>query len=218
MLVLNLKAYPACLGPGAITLGKHLERLGRSAGVPVAIAPAMADLGAVASALRIPVLAQHTDPGEAGPRTGFVPAEAVRAAGGRGSLVNHSEHPLPPSQVSDVAERLSALGLVAVVCAPDAALARRLAAARPAYLAVEPPDLIGGDRAVSTARPEVISETVEAVRAVSPTSRVLCGAGVHDRRDVARALELGSQGILVASAVTRARDPREAIGELLAGF
>jgi triosephosphate isomerase (TIM) len=218
LFVLNLKAYPSCLGARATTIGSYLEELGRSAGVPVAIAPAMSDLAELASALRIPVLAQHTDPGDAGARTGFVPVEAVLAAGARGSLVNHSEHPLPPDEVAEVAGRLSALGLAAVVCARDATLARRLAASRPPYLAVEPPDLIGGDRAVSTARPEVVSETVEAVRGVSPNSLVLCGAGIHDRRDVARALELGSRGILVASAVTLAKSPREAIAELLAGF
>jgi len=107
---------------------------------------------------------------------------------------------------------------VAVVCAADVGAARVLAKTRPPYLAVEPPELIGGDRAVSTARPEVVSGTVSAVRAVSPGTLVLCGAGVHDRRDVARALELGAEGVLVASAVTRAPDTERAIRELLAGY
>jgi len=89
---------------------------------------------------------------------------------------------------------------------------------RPDYIAVEPPELIGGNRSVSTARPEVVSGTVEAVRRVSPSTLVLCGAGVHARGDVARALELGADGVLVASAVTRSGDPRVAIAELLAGF
>lgn len=186
--------------------------------MPVAIAPATPDLARVAGAVAIPVLAQHVDPLDAGARTGFVPPEAVRAAGAWGSLVNHSEHPIGPRAVAEVVGRLGAVGLVAVVCAGDVGPARRLAATRPAYLAVEPPELIGGPRAVSTARPEVVSDSVAAVRAVSPGTRVLCGAGVHDRHDVRRALELGSSGVLVASAVTRASDVRGAIEELLAGF
>jgi triosephosphate isomerase (TIM) len=71
---------------------------------------------------------------------------------------------------------------------------------------------------VSTARPSVVSGTVAAVRSVSPTTRVLCGAGIHDRRDVRRAIELGAEGILVASAVARAPDPGAAIDELISGF
>ncbi len=186
--------------------------------VSVAIAPAMPDLAHLAAELRVPVLAQHVDPLDAGPRTGFVPPEAVIAVGARGSLVNHSEHPLSTVDVRDVTARLSALGLVAVVCAGDAEAASDLAQYKPPYLAVEPPELIGGDRSVATARPWVISDTVGAVRAVSPTTQVLCGAGIHDRHDVARALELGSRGVLVASAVTRAKRPRAAIEELLSGF
>ncbi|MGI0155455.1 MAG: triose-phosphate isomerase, partial [Thermoplasmata archaeon] len=113
---------------------------------------------------------------------------------------------------------LHALDLVAVVCAQDVRAAGRLARTRPAYLAVEPPELIGGSRAVSTARPEVVSGSVEVVGRVAPATVVLCGAGVHVRRDVARALELGSGGVLVSSAVARASDPPAAIAELLAGY
>jgi len=166
----------------------------------------------------IPVLAQHIDPVDPGARTGTTPAEAIQAVGARGSLVNHSERPVGPGEAAEAVQRLGRAGLVAVVCAGTIERARALAALRPPYLAIEPPELIGGDRAVSTARPEVVAGTVEAVRAVAPGTRVLCGAGVHDRRDVARAIELGAEGVLVASAVARAADPRSAIAELLAGF
>jgi len=195
-----------------------LERLGREIGVATAIAPPVPDLAQVAQAVTIPVLAQHVDPGDAGARTGFVPVESIEAAGARGSLVNHSEHPMAISDIEDAVRRLSARGLIAVVCAADVPRARRLAETHAPYLAVEPPELIGGDRAVSTARPEVVSGTVLAVHSVAPETRVLCGAGVHDRRDVARALELGTDGVLVASAVTRAPDVERAIRELLAGY
>ncbi|MGI0071523.1 MAG: triose-phosphate isomerase [Thermoplasmata archaeon] len=218
LLLLNLKAYPGALGPGAERLARTFETLAKEAGVAVAIAPAMPDLGRIAAAVSIPVLAQHVDAIDAGACTGFVPVEAVEKAGGWGSLVNHSEHPLSAHETGETVRRLHGLGLTAVVCARDARTAGGLAASRPDFLAVEPPELIGGKRSVSTARPEVVSRTVEAVRRVAPATLVLCGAGVHDRRDVARALELGSHGVLVASAVARASDPRAAIGELLLGF
>jgi triosephosphate isomerase (TIM) len=218
LFLLNLKAYPGALGASAERIARTLEEGGRASGVSVAIAPATPDLGRVAAAVSIPVLAQHVDALDAGPCTGFVPPEAVEKAGGWGSLVNHSEHPLKPAVVAATVERLERLGLVAVVCARDVAAARRAARTQPGYLAVEPPELIGGNRSVSTARPEVVRGTVDAVRQIAPATIVLCGAGVHGRDDVRRALELGSEGVLVASAVTRATDPKAAIAELLAGF
>jgi len=218
LFLLNLKSYPGHLGAGAVRIARLLESVGKESGVATAIAPPVPDLARVASETGVAVLAQHVDPGEAGARTGFVPVEAIQAAGARGSLVNHSERPMEIPAIEEVVRRLSERGLVAVVCAADVGPARRLAATRPPYLAVEPPELIGGDRAVSTARPEVVSGTVAAVHEVSPRTYVLCGAGVHDRRDVARALELGADGVLVASAVTRAPDAERALRELLAGY
>ncbi len=218
LFILNLKAYPHRLGAGAISIGRVFQGKLEEAGVPGAIAPAAPDLGVLAHWLRVPVLAQHADPYEAGARTGYVVPEAIAAAGGRGSLVNHSEHPVPVGTIATTLHRLQGLGLVAILCARDVAHARRLAQFRPHYLAVEPPELIGGTRSVSTARPSVVSGTVSAVRKVSPASHVLCGAGIHNRHDVRRSFELGAEGILVSSAIARAEDPARAIDELLAGF
>jgi triosephosphate isomerase (TIM) len=218
LFLLNLKAYTGVLGSGAERIARTLEELGKETGVAVAIAPATPDLGRVASAVAIPVLAQHVDAVDPGAHTGFVPPEAVEKAGGWGSLINHSEHPLGTPQVTETVRRLTALGMTSVVCARNVAASARLARTLPEYLAIEPPELIGGDRAVSTAKPELVANAVAAVRRVAPRTVVLCGAGVHDRKDVARALELGSEGVLVASAVARAVEPRAAIAELLAGY
>ncbi len=218
LFLLNLKVYPGALGPGAERLARLLEEAAKAAGVATAIAPATPDLARVASIVSIPVLAQHVDPVEPGAHTGFVPPESIERSGAWGSLVNHSEHPLPAATVATLVERLHGAGLTSVVCARDVRNARRLAATQPEFLAVEPPELIGGDRSVATARPEVVRRSVEAVRRVAPKTLVLCGAGVHDRVDVSKALELGSEGVLVASAVTRASDARAALEELLSGF
>jgi triosephosphate isomerase (TIM) len=218
LLVVNLKAYPSALGPAATRIGRLLEGQAARAGVAAAICPSAADLGRLAGELGLSVLAQHADPEPAGAHTGRVVAESIRAAGVRGSLVNHSERPLPPETALQVVGRLDGLGLVPVVCARDVTEARLLASARPAYLAVEPPELIGGEVSVSAARPGLVADTVAAVHAISPETVVLCGAGVHTGSDVRAALALGTEGVLVASAVARAGDPASAIDELLRGF
>ena len=218
LFLLNLKAYPNAFGPAAERLGRLLEARGGEFGVAVAIAPSAPDIGRLAARLTIPVIAQHVDAGGPGARTGWLTAAAVRGAGGRGSLLNHSEHRGTIEGARAQVAALREARIAAVLCAKDARESARLAALRPEYLAVEPPELIGGTISVSTARPEVVADTVERVRRVCPETVVLCGAGVHDAEDVRRALELGAAGVLVASAVTRATDPKAAIDELLRGF
>jgi triosephosphate isomerase len=216
--VLNLKSYPNALGVGAIRLARLLDRLSRRMRVSSAICPSPADLGSVAARVSLPVLAQHTDPDPPGAHTGRLVAEAARAAGGRGSLVNHSERPLPPEEVGRVVRRLNEVGLSSIVCARDLPEVWRLATFHPPYLAIEPPELIGGNVSVSTARPELIVEAVEAVREVSLQTHVLVGAGVHRAEDVSMALRLGAQGVLVASGVVRSPNPEHSLRILLEGF
>jgi triosephosphate isomerase len=85
-------------------------------------------------------------------------------------------------------------------------------------VAVEPPELIGGDFSVSRAQPELVKGTVDAVKAVSPEVKVLCGAGVKSGEDVRKALELGSEGVLLASGVVKAKDVEQAIRDLVTGI
>ncbi len=135
-----------------------------------------------------------------------------------GSLVNHSERPLSDDEVERVTGRLASVGLTSVVCARDLPEVWRLAALAPPYLAIEPPELIGGEVSVSSARPELIVEVVDAVRSASPSTRVIVGAGVRTGEDVSTALSLGAVGVLVASGVATAPDPGRVLRDLLRGF
>ncbi|MBN1275633.1 alpha-hydroxy-acid oxidizing protein, partial [Candidatus Woesearchaeota archaeon] len=87
----------------------------------------------------------------------------------------------------------------------------------PDFIAMEPPELIGGEVSVSEARPGLIGETVAAVRAVADVP-VLVGAGVKDGEDVRKACSLGAEGVLVASGVTKAGDKESVIAGLADGF
>lgn len=195
-----------------------LEKAARAAGVAAAVVPSLPDLGRLAGSSGIPVLSPHADGCAAGACTGWVVPEALAAAGARGSLLNHSEHRLPGREVAGTVERLHATGLCAVVCAGDSGEVGRLGRSRPEYVAVEPPELIGGKVSVSSARPELIADSARALGRVHPRGTLLCGAGVHNRTDVSVALRLGASGILVSSAIARAPRPARAIAELLAGF
>jgi len=88
----------------------------------------------------------------------------------------------------------------------------------PAFIAVEPPELIGGDISVTSADPSIVSDTVAAVKSVNPNVRVLCGAGVKNGEDVAMAIKLGAEGVLLASGVTKANDVDSVLADLVSNF
>jgi len=47
---------------------------------------------------------------------------------------------------------------------------------------------------------------------------VLCGVGVTNGVDVKAAIELGADGVLLASGVVKAKDPRGALLDLVTGL
>jgi triosephosphate isomerase len=88
----------------------------------------------------------------------------------------------------------------------------------PNFVAIEPPELIGGEVSVTTANPKIVSDAVEAIRMISGSVGVLCGAGVKNGRDVAKAMELGTDGVLLASGVVKAKDRRAVLIDLISGL
>jgi triosephosphate isomerase len=216
LVIVNFKAYAEATGRRAVELARVLSSASEGTGVCVAVAPQAPDLKEVAG-VGLPVLAQHVDPLRPGAHTGWILPEALREAGAVGSLVNHSEHPLKPEEIERCVGRLREVGLVSVVCAGDPELCRRVASFRPDFVAVEPPELIGTGRAVSKVRPEVVSEAVRLVKGVDPSVGVLCGAGISTGEDVRKALELGAEGVLLASSVVKARDWRAAAEDVIRG-
>jgi len=111
-------------------------------------------------------------------------------------------------------KRARSLGLYTCVCSNNVDVSAAVAALRPDALAVEPPELIGSGISVSKAKPEVVTETVAAVRKVNPKVTILCGAGITKGEDVMSALRLGTEGVLVASGVVRAADQYQALLDL----
>lgn len=76
--------------------------------------------------------------------------------------------------------------MISIVCTNNVETSAAAAALSPDFVAVEPPELIGSGIPVSKAKPEVVENTVEAVKTVNPDVRVLCGAGISSGEDVKR--------------------------------
>ena len=217
-ILVNFKAYPEALGLRAVELANACARVAEDTGHSLAVAPSAFDLALVAKSVRVPVFAQHLDPQEAGKSTGWVPPEAALAAGAVGTIVNHSERKVAWEEMRDLVKKCRTLGLEVVACADDVAEAETAAKLGPEFLAIEPPELIGGTVSVTTAKPEAITRAVERIRATNPKVQVLCGAGVKTGRDVAKALELGTVGVLLASGVVKAKDSGKVLRDLAKGL
>lgn len=216
IIVVNFKAYRESTGKNGLILALLCERAAKDKSAKVAIAVQEQDIYRISSQVDIDVYAQHIDPIGFGAHTGHDLPEGMKENGAAGTLINHSEHRLDFETIKKTVERAKQAGLKTIICAPEPELAAKVAALNPDYIAIEPPELIGGDISVSTSNPEIISDTIKLVKQVRDVP-VLCGAGIKDRNDVAIAMKLGACGVLVASHIDRASDPEAVLEELLAG-
>lgn len=207
LFIINFKAN--VYGENAVKLAKVCERVAEKHKANIAVAVQPTDILAVAASVDIPVLAQHVDAIKPGSHTGWILPEAVSDSGACGSLVNHSEH--KHDHMREVIGRLRSQRLLSVACAPTPTKAKDLVKLKPDIIAIEPPALIGTKDSVSKKKPKVISDTVKAAGKIP----VLCGAGIHTRKDIEIARELGAQGVLIASAITKAKDPKKALERLI---
>ncbi len=214
VIVLNVKAYKESMGQAGLALAKACSQVAEENDVSIAICPQQTELAWIAKQVPIPCLAQHVDPYEPGSRTGWAVIEALVEAGAVGSLVNHSEHRLLMADIEIIVARMKGLGLVSIVCTNNTAVSRGAAALEPTMVAVEPPDLIGTGIPVSKAKPEIVTASVEAVKRISKNVKVLCGAGISTGEDVKAAIGLGTDGVLLASGVVKAKDPKKALLDL----
>ncbi|MFB6071311.1 MAG: triose-phosphate isomerase [Halanaeroarchaeum sp.] len=212
-VLVNLKAYPA----DPVAVATAAAEVADDAGVDVAVAPQAADLSRVADT-GAETWSQHVSPVDHGSHTGSTLAESVAANGAVGTLINHSERRLTLAAIDDAIDAAERAGLETVVCANTPEQIAAAAALGPDAVAIEPPELIGTGTPVSQADPEVVEDAVDAAHAVNPSVDVFCGAGISTGEDLLAARDLGADGVLLASGVAKAEDPRAALSDLVSGL
>jgi len=212
--IVNFKNYPEVMGEGSLRLAKAAAGLSWELGIDVIVAPPTPMLYTIATTVKVPVFAQRTELGEQGKSTGHSIPESIKAAGCTGSLLNHSESRISFDVLGKTIERMKGLGLTSCACAETTEEAVEIAKFKPEFLAIEPPELIGTGRAVSKAKPELLTSTAEALAKEQYRGTLLCGAGIVTGEDVAAAIKLGTAGILVASSVVKAPDWPSKLREL----
>ncbi len=212
VFIINCKNYNEIAGIKIIKLAKVSEKISKKYKIPIAIAPPH-HLIPLITKFRVIILAQHLDDKKIGSTTGFMIPEIVKKSKIDGSIINHSEHRIAEKEIKSLVKRLNNLKLKTVLCVKNVSEAKKYAKLNPTHIAIEPPELIGTGRAISTERPHLITKAVDAVQSAKNSTKLLCGAGIVSGNDVVRAKELGSKGILVASGIVKAKNWEKIISE-----
>jgi triosephosphate isomerase len=214
-LIINFKNYEDISADKAITLAKSALNVAEKLKIEIVVAPPQPVVALIAKNIQLPVICQHLDNEKVGPSTGFIVPEIAKSYGAIGSLINHSEHRMEISSIASLVERMRKIGMTSIVCAQEPHEVIEVSSFHPDFIAIEPPELIGSGRAVSKENPAIITKSIQGA---GSRSSVICGAGITDKDDVVKAMELGSQGILVASSIVKANSWEKKITELASGM
>ena len=213
LYIINFKTYRQGTGINSIKLAHKIKEVKNKLGVNILAAPQFTDLQKVAEIT--PTIAQHVDPINYGSHTGSILPQALKEVGAEGSLINHSEKKLPLNKIELCIALLRSLKLKTICCTGDIKEAIEIAKFSPDYLAFEDPELIGSGKPISKYKPKTVERFVEVVKDINPKIVPLCGAGISNKEDVESARKLGIKGVLVASAIVKAKNQREALLNLI---
>ena len=215
IVILNYKTYLESSGENALELAYALKSASEESGITMVAAPQAADIYRIQNQISLPVFAQHIDPITPGGHTGFNLIETLIEAGISGSLINHSENRMKLADIDEVIQLCKKNDIESCVCTNNIATSKAIATFNPDAVAVEPPELIGSGIPVSQAQPEVVEDSVKGVKSINKKIKVLCGAGISTGDDMAAAMDLGADGVLLASGIVKAENPKEALLDLV---
>lgn len=215
IVILNYKTYLESSGENALELARALKSASEESGITMVAAPQAADIYRIPDQISLPIFAQHIDPITPGGHTGSNLIETLIEAGISGSLINHSENRMKLADIDEVIQLCKQNDIESCVCTNNIATSKAIATFSPDAVAVEPPELIGTGIPVSQAQPEVVEDSVKGVKSINKKIKVLCGAGISTGDDMKAAMDLGADGVLLASGIVKAKNPKEALLDLV---
>jgi triosephosphate isomerase (TIM) len=199
MIVINLKNYK--FGKNNLALAKTIQKY-----IPKSIVcPPSADITLLKHKTSLTIYAQHVSSLSSGRNTGYDIPESIKAAGASGSLINHSEHRIPFSQIKRTVKRLNDLKLKSIVCVANLRETKKVLKLSPTAIAFEDPILVGSGKSITQYKPKTILKFTSLFK----KSKIipLCGAGINTALDVSQAKALGCNGVLIASAIAKSKNP-----------
>jgi triosephosphate isomerase len=146
---------------------------------------------------------------------GHVLPEALAAAGVKATFLNHAENPMTVHELAATIARADEVGILTVVCADSVEEARAIAELHPDVMTCELTSLIGTGK---VAGEDYMRSSTEAVKAISPTTKVLQAAGIHSGQNVYDAIMYGADATGGTSGIVAADDPFATLDEMFAAL
>lgn len=198
MIIVNFKNY--VFGKETLALARRISKVNGK----VIVAVPSVDVGSVASKTKLKVYAEHVDSVSGSTTTGYVVPESVKGVGGKGVLINHSEHKISMNEIKLTVARCKKLGLETVVCVSKLGDVRKIMKFKPKAIAYEDAKLISTGKSIT----KYDAESVRKFASLLKGNKIvpLCGAGISSKEDIKEAKKLGCKGVLVASAVAKKGD------------
>jgi len=203
-IIINLKTYKQ--GTSSLKLARIIEKVNSK----IIIGVQQTNISTIAKKTNLQVFSQHTDYQKTGRNTGFILPEAIKASGAKGTFLNHSEHRLSLKTIKATVKRCKALNLQTAIFAKDLKQAKEIKKLKPNYLIIEPPELIAGKKSITKAKPQLIKNIHKSLN-----YKFIVGAGIKTNQDLVTAMKLGASGIALSSAITKAKNPKKKLKELI---
>ncbi len=215
LLILNFKSFSSSTCTNAVRLAEICEKFAqRNKNFQLGICASALDVISVSRVVnKCWLFSQHVDPCFEGAFTGSICISTVKPFC-CGTLLNHAEKKISFPVLEKTVSLCKENNLKTLVCADSLKEAVRVAGLAPDFLALEPPDLIGSGISVSTARPQLVTDFIKAIKKANKKQVVLVGAGITNAADVTKSFELGARGVLVASAFAKNKNPAKWLGSI----
>ena len=208
------------IGPKAFMYGDRMLKLAKAADraaakydVRIILTPQPTDIYLLARETEhLLIFAQHMDPVKVGRGNGSILAEALKAAGAHGVILNHAEKPMTLADLSKAIQRADEVGLVTMVCADSIKEAEAIAQLSPNIIVPEPTELIGTG---VTSDEEYVIATTSAIKKINPDIEVLQAAGITNGHDVYKTIKAGADATGTTSGIMKAEDPEAMMEEMI---
>ncbi|MFC2143315.1 triose-phosphate isomerase [Candidatus Aenigmatarchaeota archaeon] len=213
-VIINLKCYEKSI-VSALNFAHISKKISNESGANICIAPPLIELKDVSKI--IPTFSQYVDCFSEGAYTGSVIAKHVKDVGAIGSIINHSERQINFKEIDNCIQRCNENNLLSVVCTKNLEETEEIAELNPDFIAIELPELIG-KKSITKVNPQIVKDSVSIVNKFSKKTKVICGAGIGDKKDVSEAISLGTHGVIVSNAIVNSDNVENKIREIVSGL
>lgn len=213
LVIFNFKAYEESTFPKSSSLLKAISKT-KSKNYELIVCPQTQELLFLKKEFpKLEFFAQDVSKNSFGAFTGKIGFSQLKKIGVKGAIVNHSESKKHFEELKEICIAASKEKFKLIVCVDSLMEAALISSFHPWAIAFEPPELIGSGKSVSTHKPELIARFVEMLseKKIIP----IVGAGVSTNFDLEKSLELGAEGVLLASAFVKAKNPEKWLKEFL---